>query len=759
MDNTTTTLESRIGSLLAQETSGSRNRWRTIKDRIAKHGVAVGGIAVILSVVLIFFYLLYVVFPVFRGAEMTPLAHYSLPAREGAPVYLALDEYGEVGFRVDARGHTYFFKADDGKLIREHTLPLPAGASVVSFGKSQSKSGEFVLGLSNGQVIIGEQTFKISYPQGTRITTPALAFPYGEAPITLDEAGRALTRVAMQGDDSGLVLVGTVAEGKALIAKYSLEENMMTETTELNREEASEIVLNGSADYLLLDGNARRLYVADRKGVLDFYQLNGAEAKLAQRLEIGPKSQEITDIQFLLGSYSLLVGDSTGTITQWFPVRGDKGRQHMAQVRSFQLGDKPVTGIITEARRKGFLAVDAGGQLGIFHSTAERTLLKHEIDEKGVRAFAISDRSHRLIAEHNSGELEFFSVENEHPELSWSSLWGKVWYEGYDKPDYVYQSSASNNDFEPKFSLTPLAFGTLKAALYAMLFAIPLAIGAAMYTAFFMAPGMRVAVKPTIEIMGALPSVILGFLAGLWLAPFLEHRMPGVFLFLIMTPVALVLFGLVWKRMPLALQSRFGNGWQGALAIPVIIATAALSMLLDQPVEDLLFGGNMPAWLSNVAGIGYDQRNSLVVGIAMGFAVIPSIYSIAEDAVFSVPKSLVNGSLALGASPWQTMVRVILPTASPGIFSALMIGMGRAVGETMIVLMATGNTPIMEANIFEGLRTLSANIAVEMPESEVGSSHYRVLFLAALVLFLFTFVVNTAAELIRNRLRKKYGSL
>ena len=127
--------------------------------------------------------------------------------------------------------------------------------------------------------------------------------------------------------------------------------------------------------------------------------------------------------------------------------------------------------------------------------------------------------------------------------------------------------------------------------------------------------------------------------------------------------------------------------------------------------------------------------------------------------MFSVPRSLTLCSLALGATPWQTLTLVVILTASPGIFSALMIGMGRAVGETMIVLMATGNTPVMELNLFEGMRTLAANVAVEMPESEVGGSHYRVLFLAALVLLMFTFIMNTLAELIRQRLRKKYSSL
>ena len=176
-------------------------------------------------------------------------------------------------------------------------------------------------------------------------------------------------------------------------------------------------------------------------------------------------------------------------------------------------------------------------------------------------------------------------------------------------------------------------------------------------------------------------------------------------------------------------------------------------------LEATFFGNDMRLWLTNDMGIDFDQRNALVVGFAMGFAVIPTIFSIAEDAIFSVPKHLTFASLALGATPWQTMMRVVLLTASPGIFSAIMIGLGRAVGETMIVLMATGNTPVMDMNIFEGMRTLAANIAVEMPESEVDSTHYRVLFLAALVLFMFTFIFNTLAETIRHRLRRKYSSL
>jgi len=140
----------------------------------------------------------------------------------------------------------------------------------------------------------------------------------------------------------------------------------------------------------------------------------------------------------------------------------------------------------------------------------------------------------------------------------------------------------------------------------------------------------------------------------------------------------------------------------------------------------------------------------------MGFAVIPIIFTICEDSISTVPESLTSASLALGANKWQTGIRVVLPTASPGIFSAIMIGFGRAIGETMIVLMATGNTPIMSMNPFNGMRTLSANIAVEIPEAPFHGTLYRVLFVSAALLFILTFLINTIAELVRQRLRKKY---
>jgi phosphate transport system permease protein len=139
----------------------------------------------------------------------------------------------------------------------------------------------------------------------------------------------------------------------------------------------------------------------------------------------------------------------------------------------------------------------------------------------------------------------------------------------------------------------------------------------------------------------------------------------------------------------------------------------------------------------------------------MGFAIIPIVYTISEDSLSTVPAHLRSASLAAGATRLQTTIRVVVPTAMSGLFSAMMIGLGRAVGETMIVLMAAGNTAVTDWNIFNGFRTLSANIAVELPEAVRDSTHYRTLFLTALTLLLLTFIINTIAELVRLRFRKR----
>ncbi|HKO21494.1 MAG TPA: ABC transporter permease subunit, partial [Candidatus Eisenbacteria bacterium] len=388
-----------------------------------------------------------------------------------------------------------------------------------------------------------------------------------------------------------------------------------------------------------------------------------------------------------------------------------------------------------------------------------QTLLSPRAPGGDLRAAVIAPKADGLLVADGRGGWAQWQVDNPHPEITLRTVFGKVWYEGYAKPEYVWQSTGGTDDFEAKFSLTPLIYGTLKGTFYALLFAVPLALLAAIYVSEFMHPAVKGYVKPVVEIMAALPSVVLGFLAGLWLAPMIERVVPGLFMLPPVETVCILAAFAAWRRLPLSIRARFKTGTEVFLLIPVVIVGAWIAFALGGLVEMTLLSGSYRGWLLSALGLTYDQRNSLVVGVAMGFAVIPIIFTIAEDSLANVPQHLRAGSLALGATRWQTALRIVLPTASPGIFSAIMIGFGRAVGETMIVLMATGNTPIMDWSMFNGFRALSANIAVELPEAPEGGTLFRVLFLAAFLLFCLTFAVNTIAELVRLKLRQRYRYL
>jgi phosphate transport system permease protein len=734
-----------------------KRRLRALKDRLTKWYVLVGGLAVLATITLIFFYLAYVVLPLFSGAELTE-REAQTPAwlqHAGKPLLLAIEEQNQIGLRISDQAEAVFFTLASGAELKRVSLPIPAGAAMVSLQQGLPGSGLLVAGLSDGRALVFRHSYKVSYPDDKKTITPEIEYPYGEAPYLLDEKARPLEHVNVSAADGQLLLAASTGSELHLL-QLSESENMMTGEIEREQQRIALPQLAEPIKALYIDVQSNWLFVLNGRAHLDVFNLR--KRTLNGRYELAQDaSTEVTASSQLLGGISLLIGDSRGGIAQWFMARDADDEQRLKHIRDFQLGAAAITQIAPEERRKGFLALNASGELGVFHSTAHRTLLIEPV-AKGSDIFALSPRANRVLVEEGN-QLLPFRLENEHPEISWSSLWSKVWYESYPEPMHIWQSTAATVDFEPKMSLAPLTFGTLKAAFYAMLLAAPLAIAAAIYTAYFMAPGMRRKVKPVIELMEALPTVILGFFAGLFLAPYVEAHLPGIFSLLLLTPLGILLAGFLWTRLPERLRQRVPDGSEAAILLPVVLLIGWFALGMSPLLESWFFGGNMRMWISNDLGIHFDQRNALIVGLAMGFAVIPNIYSIAEDAVFSVPRSLTLGSLALGATAWQTLTRVVILTASPGIFSALMIGMGRAVGETMIVLMATGNTPIMDANLFEGMRTLAANVAVEMPESEVGGSHYRVLFLSALVLLTFTFVMNTLAEIIRQRLRGKYASL
>ncbi|WP_338592769.1 ABC transporter permease subunit [Shewanella khirikhana] len=737
-------------SILAGRGTGRR----ALKDKATAIGVSVGGVMVFVALLLIFFYLLYVVKPIFDGASVSertaiPYAENSAPA-----LMVGSDEQNELLFRVGTDGQVQFYRAS-GELAETVQPELPAGVTVVSSAASVPHEQSFALGLSNGELQLYRVEFGVTYPDNRRMITPRLRRLSQDGELVISQSGAPISQFAF-GRTNEQLTVAFNGEGEWQLTRLEGEENLLTEEIEWTNSSASLPDAPSQVEQQLMTPDQRQLMLRSGNKIFVYDIRDAEEPSLMQVIDAGRAKSRLTGVSLLSGASSLLLAYDNGEMVQYFQVSSDKGRLYR-EIRDFK-GLGHIESVGTEFYRKSFATVTDDGRLTLLYTTSQRELLSEKFDIAKPQALGFSPRSNALVVDAGN-KLHLFAVDNAHPEVSWSALWNKVWYEGYPEPQFVWQSTSGSDDFEAKLSLMPLAFGTMKAALYAMLFAVPLAIAGAIYTAYFMSPKVRGIVKPTIEIMEALPTVILGFLAGLWLAPLIEEHLPGILVMLILLPASILLSAFGWSKLPGRWKQRLPEAYQELMLVPVLCLVGYLSFAISPTLEVLFFHGDTRQFITNELGITFDQRNALVVGIAMGFAVIPTIFSIAEDAIFSVPRHLSNGSLALGATQWQTLTRVVLLTASPGIFSAIMMGLGRAVGETMIVLMATGNTAIMEWSVFEGMRTLAANIAVEMPESAIGSSHYRVLFLAAFVLFVFTFIFNTVAEVVRQRLRERYSSL
>jgi phosphate transport system permease protein len=261
-------------------------------------------------------------------------------------------------------------------------------------------------------------------------------------------------------------------------------------------------------------------------------------------------------------------------------------------------------------------------------------------------------------------------------EVTLSKMWVPQLWPGYDESASIWQPVSDI----PKFGVWPLILGTIKVTLVAMAVSVPLGVGAAVYVSQYARPRTREIVKPVVELLAGIPSVVLGFFALMIMATWFQHV--------------------------LGLESRL---------------------------------------------------NALVSGVALSFAVIPLIFTFAEEALRAVPRSYVEASTALGAARWQTIARVVLPAASPGIAAGVALGLGRAVGETMIVLMASGNAAIISASLVDSTRTISATIAAELAEVVFGGAHYTVLFFLGTLLFLTTFCINTLGDWAIRRMKIRLG--
>lgn len=732
-------------------------------DKSAKGVIYFGGIATIISVVAILVFVLWEALPLWFGAEGKEADKIKIQQilHSKKPLIIGIDEYQEILYTFTDSATVDFISLSSKEILKSEKIPLVSEDFITSASKSPNKN-LIALGTNQGRVVLGQVKFSIRFIEGDkREITPEFLI---NTTVEIDPNYKAIKNLVYRKNSENEFTVVALTSDERLL-QYSSEKtfSLLSESEEKIYKNDLTNLVEYPISAIELDNFCEKLMIGTVNGWLYYISLKDKEnPQLIQKINPTPSGKSaITSLGFIIGDQSVIVGDADGNVTSWMRVLDEKTEYgwKLVNPHTFDSHQASVTSVASSLRNKSFITGDSKGKIFLEHLTSERTLIELSGKELPVKDIAFSPKGDGAVVLYEDGTIISYEIKNPHPEITLKTLFGKVWYEGYAKPEFVWQSTGGTDDFEPKFSLVPLIIGTLKGTFYAMLFAIPLALFGALYTSQFSHPQIRNYIKPTVEVMAALPSVVIGFLAGLWLAPLLERILPGVFLMFIIVPITIAIGASLWKRIPGRIRYKLKPGYELFFILPLIIFSFYIAQWLGPIFEYYVLGGDYRTWLMNTLNEQYDQRNSIVVGFAMGFAVIPIIFTICEDALSSVPSSLTSASLALGATKWETATRIVLPSASPGIFSAIMIGFGRAVGETMIVLMATGNTPILSFSPFNGMRTLSANIAVEIPEAPYQGTLYRVLFLAATLLFILTFVVNTVAEIIRQRLRKKYAEL
>lgn len=842
-------------------------------DRLADWTITIGGLGVIAAVLGIMVFLANVVVPLFTGSRVEGQGSVAVSIPADRALTQVVDEHRAVAVSILATGELRATHIRTGRTIAATAVDL-AGREVTAFDRSID-GRELAFGFADGNLMLARLSITASVipasdlPEGlTRISDGELtdgraiytAIPGGQYRVTavrvLQDEPQAVSGQAIRAIDyriGGTVerptraFVTVDAANVVRISRTESRRNLLTgkETLRLSSAVLPDLPPEAEVAKVLMRGDASAVYVAARDGMIWRYDARDFEApRLVERLDLAPRGAEVTLLEYLIGEQSLVVGGSDGSVRIFFLLAREDAEssdgETLVLAHELEPQGAAITHISVGQRGKMFATADAAGEIWLRHATSEQTLLKLKAEGAGgFRSLSLAPRQNAVVALDDRDRLHVWAVDAPHPETTLGTIFGKVWYEGYDEPTFTWQSSSGNDSFEPKLSLVPLIFGTIKATVYSLLFAIPIALGAAIYTSEFVHARVRAVVKPTMEMMASLPSVVLGFIAALILAPIVETWIAAVVLAFISIPLGLLIGAHLWQLVPGPVALRYGDLPKFLLMIATILGFGWIACQFASLFERLLFAGDFKAWANGDAGssvpftafllaplvfvtvhmgvervIGrawdarirgrdrlqaglmdlarwlatiaatfmiawpmaalmvavgldprggvidtYAQRNTVIIGFAMGFAVIPIIYTIAEDALNAVPEHLRAAALGCGATPWQMATTVILPTAMSGIFAAVMIGMGRAVGETMIVVMAAGNTPLMDWNIFNGLRALSANIAVELPEAVKDGTLYRMLFLAALVLFVMTFVVNTAAEVIRQRFRKRAAQL
>ena len=716
-------------------------------DNCFRRLIVLGGLITIVCVLLILWSIIKITFPLFKQNKVIQykLKNFDLNKilLQKQLFYSSADDYLENIWGITRDGELFLWNLENQQNIQK--LNIVNGTNNLDYIDSVDNQN-FMLRFASSQAQLwqlgsrkqfteaGVKEYKLnanklaSFPELDRTAKNTLF--YDTARQRSDDI---FLRVSLA---SKTIILHWLEEKTDFVGDVSLSQN----NNILNSKLKGKIVaafLSRNGEYFYLSDSNREIEVWDLKDLDDI--------KIAQNIKVD-EEKIVSSFSTIFGDTSLLVGFSDGSVEIFTFIRQKLKKIHLI---STKLGS--IKNIIPSLRNKSFITVGESSS-SFWYLTGATKLLDLNLNTDYTQISF--NPSGTAITTLKDKDLKLWEIEIPYPQFNLKTIFNKTQYEGYLEPDYIWQSSSGNDDFEPKYSFIPLIIGSLKGTIYAMFFALPLAILGAIYINQFAKPWLRNIVKPAVEIMATIPSVVIGFLAALWLAPLIEKHLVALLIYFAIFPAIFIFCYFVITKFISNFNRKFGKEF--LLVIPSFILCFLITSFLAPLFNNLFFDKDFVFWLSNTLGLVYEQRNAIVISFALGFAVIPIIFTMTDEALSSFPKNIIAGSLALGANHWQTLTRVILPTTSSGIFAGFIIGFGRAIGETMIVLMATGNSPITSWSFFNGMRTIAANIAVEIPEAPFEGTLYRILFLSAVLLFLFTFSLNLLAELIRYRLRKKY---
>ncbi|MDO6711509.1 ABC transporter permease subunit [Aliiglaciecola sp. 2_MG-2023] len=697
-------------------------RLRKVKNRLVAAAIATSGWLVLLTLGLLLWQLVIQVLPLARDVSISPKYQFAITPNESI-LYLGdvINSVPLVTMDKDCRVNFYSQSASksNSSLVKSKIIPALCTDQV----KVKAYDGQLYLAiLSHSGILRIEKLNQVDKH----------LFPELEMTLAVTDVEPVIKTDKFDFQLSANTIMLSVQQGQ-MWKVYSIDRR--------SKNEIDVVEVNNPEHLLLLPRIGQFVYVADSK--LTTHDITSG------RLNHIAFDQAISTLNVFPSQRSLFIGLQDKTLQKWSIVNAQG-----------QLVFQPMYSMVTEYQPKNILIHQSENAAFITDQKNQLKIINYVTGEQVSDSFTehISNQillSQNLLYTVTNNTLNVFDVNSISAVNSIQSLWGKNSYEGYPQADYVWQTTSAADYHETKFSLVPLVIGSLKASFLALLIAVPLAVCAAIYTGFFAPERLRNWIKPSIEVLEAIPSVVLGFIAAIWLAPLAEQFILSLLLFVLLLPLVLFLFALLHHPLVQRLPQRFKQGWELPLASILLIGLGIFVYSITDVMS--LASANLHGhWLLPIDTLENINKNTLVVALALGIAIVPSIYSLAEDAIYEVPNTLKQASSALGATRLQTLRKVVLILAYPGILSAIALGLGRAFGETMIVLMVTGNTPVADWNLLSGLRTLTANLAIEMPEAEVGSSHYQILFLTGLVLFLFTFVLNTFAELLRQWLRKNY---